>query len=295
MSDPYIYLTRLLREHLGLTLDEPLSGHVGQRGLVWNFLDMQLASVFQPVRNAAGDIIARKACLRSSLRAHGELSPLAAFEQAEQAGRLVPFDRLVRTLHLLNHLRSDQPGHPLLLPVHPGLIAEVDAQHGQVFEHILHYYAVSTTQVILEVAANAVTAEIKLRQAIHNYRSLGYRVAVSDFKVPQNLFAQNLRRERRYQDLISNTGYLELERILALQPDVVKLDPEVIHAAEPQMATVLPALVHLLQERGVQVWVTGIETAAQLELARQSGADWLQGYFLDQPDFPTATPVKLAA
>ncbi len=67
-----------------------------------NFLGMRLASAFQPIFRNNGEVIGREALLRASLFEHGALTPNTAFDLAIEDDKLVLFDRLVRTLHLLN-------------------------------------------------------------------------------------------------------------------------------------------------------------------------------------------------
>ena len=132
----FLYLRRLLRGNLSLNFDEFDFSQVEARGLVCHFLQSHLASAFQPIVDASGNVLGREALLRVSLLEHGELSPQAAFDDAAQADRLVQFDRLVRTIHLLNHSRSFSEDELLFLNVDPRLLSRVN-DHGQTFEQIL--------------------------------------------------------------------------------------------------------------------------------------------------------------
>ncbi len=261
---PYIYLKLLLRNNLLLDLDEYALIDTKQRGLVCSFMGMNLSSAFQPVSRADGKVVGREAFLHAAIHEHGELTEEGAFAHAVEARRLVQFDRLVRTIHLLNHGRSFPDHEKLFLNVHPRLLSSV-SDHGRTFEQILHYYSVPTSRVVIEIRETAVGDDARLTEAVSNYRGLGYQIAVDDF----------------------GGAHSGLERVLKLQPDIVKLDGALIHsAAESHLAAEsLRQLVVLLHGRGIQVAIEGIETPEQLEAARKSGADLLQGYQLGRPEF----------
>ncbi len=282
-------LKPLLRNNVFLDLDEHALLNTKQQGWVCSFLEMRLASAFQPIYRLNGVVHGREALLRAAIFEHGELTPHAAFDQASDANKLVLFDRLVRTLHLLNYAAAFDEQELIFLNVHPRLLTSVK-DHGRVFEQILHYYSVPTSRVVIEIKESAVEDEARLAEAVKNYRSLGYRIAVDDFGATQSSIERILNPQRRYESLVSNNGYAELDRVLALRPDIVKLDGAVIHAAEhtPGASTVIYGLVNVFHSIGAQVVIEGIETAKQLEIARNTGADFLQGYQLDRPEFSSA-------
>lgn len=279
-------LKPLLRNNLFLDLDAHLVTSTKQEGLVCDFLGMRLASVFQPVFRLNGSVHGREALLRASIVEHGELAPDSAFSQAIAANDLVNFDRLVRTLHLVNHAVAFDDQELIFLNVHPRLLTSVK-DHGRVFEHILHYHSVPTSRVVIEIKESAVEDQVRLVEAVKNYRSLGYQIAVDDFGATQSSLDRILKPQRRYESLISNRGYTELDRVLALQPDIIKIDGAVIRAAEriPGAGSVIYGLVNIFHNNGAQVVIEGIENAKQLEIAHNTGADLLQGYHLGRPEF----------
>jgi len=260
----YLYLKLLLRNNLFLDLDEYALDDTPRHGLVCSFMGMRLASAFQPIFRADGKVVGREALLRASLLEHGDVKPEAAFADALKENRLVQFDRLVRVVHLLNHARSFPEHELLFLNVHPQLLTSV-GDHGRTFEQILHYYSVPTSRVVIEIRESEVEDETRLAEAIGNYRSLGYRIAVDDF----------------------GTAYSSLERVLRLRPNIIKLDGTLIAAAEQASNAVesFKPLVDRFHGADIQVAVEGIETARQLEIARKSGADLLQGFQLARPEF----------
>jgi EAL domain-containing protein (putative c-di-GMP-specific phosphodiesterase class I) len=283
-------LKLLLRNNVFLDLDEHTLIKTRQEGWVCSFLGMRLASVFQPIFRLNGVVHGREALLRAGIFEHGILIPNAAFDQAIDENKLVLFDRLVRTLHLLNYAAVFNEQELIFLNVHPHLLTNVN-DHGRVFEQILHHHSVPTSRVVIEIKESAVADETRLTEAVKNYRSLGYQIAVDDFGATQSSIERILNPHRRYDRLVTNNGYAELDRVLALQPDIVKLDGAVIRAAEqtPGASSVIYGLVNIFHSIGAQVVIEGIETARQLEIARNTGADLLQGYQLGRPAFAKQT------
>lgn len=264
MTRQYLYLKLLLRNSLGIDPDQFALGDSAHCGLVCNFMGLRLSSAFQPVFRADGKTAGREALLRASRPGHGDATPEAAFADALKTERLVEFDRLVRVVHLLNHARAFPEHELLFLNVHPQLLASV-GNHGRTFEQILHYYSVPTSRVVIELKATE--ERDTLFAAANNYRSLGYRIAVDDF------------------------GASNPEPVLELRPDIVKLDGALIRAAAESEggAESLRRLAARLRAAGIRVAIKGIETPHQLEIARKSGADLLQGYQLARPEFAGAS------
>lgn len=263
MSHQYLYLKLLLRNNLLLDLDEYALIDTKQHGLVCSFMDMRLSSAFQPVLRADGRIVGREALLRAVHTSRGQLSPEDAFAEAVKANRIVQFDRLVRIIHLMNHARGFSEHELLFLNVHPRLLANV-SDHGRTFERILHYYSVPTSRVVIEIREQENQDQAVLALAVNNYRSLGYRIAVDNF----------------------GAAHSSLEGVLQLQPDIVKLDRVLIQATEYSRSATASfnQLVDRLRSAGIQVVIEGIETDGQFDIAKRSGAGFLQGYYLGCPE-----------
>lgn len=249
-----------LKESLFLELDE--YGLVEQSTGEFNstFLGVQLNSAFQPIYDSvAGDLFGHEALLRPSLG--GELPSTSefAYSYAEQSGKLVPFDRVSRALHVLNFRQIFAENGLLFLTVHPNLLISVNA-HGKVFERILHANSVPTERVVIQIDEGLVAQDKQLIEAVSNYRDRGYRIALEHF----------------------GNSHSHIDRLWKLAPDFVKLDSSLILQAETHndLYKVLPSLINVVKELSARAVVTGIESQAQLNIAVESGATLLQGNFL---------------
>jgi len=286
-------LKRMLGINLFLDLDDHALMNTRQQGLVCNFLGLRLSSVFQPIVAAGGKIIGREALLRADSQ-DGSLAPQAAFDLAVTAHKLVAFDRLVRTIHLLNHANVFDEHELIFLNVHPRLLTSV-SDHGRTFEQILHYYSVPTERVVIEIQESAVQDSARLKEAVHNYRSLGYRIAVDNFGSSHGSLDKLFHQRAGYEKHTSFDRLTWLYRVLDLRPDFIKLDGALIRQSEgdPQTMLVLHRLVQLLQGVGTTVVAQNIETKDKLDIARGAGVNLLQGHYLGQPELVSEAKGRL--
>ncbi len=263
-TTPHVEQLRLqLKEALFLDLED--YGLTEQSTGEFNstFLGVQLNSAFQPIYDiVAGDLVGHEALLRPSLGGELSSTPAFAFTYAEQAGKLVQFDRVTRTLHVLNFRQIYAENGLLFLNVHPELLVTVNA-HGKVFERILHANSVPTHQVVIEIQESLIQRDKQLIEAVDNYRDRGYHIAIDGF----------------------GSAKSHIDRLWKLSPDFVKLDLSLIQQAEhtPRLQKLLPGLIKIIKDLDAKPVVTGIETQAQLDIAIEAGATLVQGYFLAKP------------
>lgn len=269
MADTKITSTHV--EQLRLQLKEALLLDLDDYGLVEQssgefnstFLGVRLNSAFQPIYDIqAGDLFGHEALLRPSLGGELSSTPEFAFTYAEQAGKLIQFDRVSRTLHVLNFRQIYAENGLLFLNVHPKLLISVNA-HGKVFERILHSNSVPTDRVVIEIQEGLIDQEKQLTEAIVNYRDRGYRIAIDRFGSTQS----------------------HIDRLWKFTPDFVKLDLQLIQKAEQndRVRKILPGLIKMIKDLGAQPIVTGIETQKQLDIAIEVGSTLVQGFFLAKP------------
>ena len=81
------------------------------------------------------------------------------------------------------------------------------------------------------------------------------------------------------------TGHAAIRSILALDPEVVKIDKFFVHHAKlSEMGRrTLAHMIGLAESLGALVVVEGVESAADSRMAREAGARWQQGYHLGLP------------
>ena len=83
----------------------------------------------------------------------------------------------------------------------------------------------------------------------------------------------------------AGAGYASLRHILALRPDIIKLDISLTRNvnADPARSALAEALVHFGAATKAQILAEGVETAEELERLRELGVNCAQGYYLGRP------------
>jgi EAL domain-containing protein (putative c-di-GMP-specific phosphodiesterase class I) len=230
-----------------------------------HFAGRVLTSVFQPVVDAQSCRVLGHETLLQVIAGPGVGLPAqSVFLDSRDDGELVLLDRLCRTLHALNFLlEPQQDGGFLALNVHSQLLLTVNRHHGHAFQSILSRCGLTPPRIVLEIADDGFTSPLRMARAINEYRARGYRVAIDNF----------------------GRHSVDLERLEQLAPDIVKLDRSLIgHAGHLSMARrVLTGMSAELQRLGMLSVCQWIETAQQLQLAKEAGATWLQGRLLGRP------------
>jgi Amt family ammonium transporter len=104
-----------------------------------------------------------------------------------------------------------------------------------------------------------VNAKIMLQE----FQKLGVKLALDDF----------------------GTGYSSLSYVCQYAFDSLKIDKSFIENAtqNPQSRAVIDAVVGLGTSLGVEVIAEGIETPAQLQLLKEAGCRFVQGYLVGRP------------
>ena len=101
--------------------------------------------------------------------------PVTEFES------IINFDRLCRTVHMLNYLTITHLQNVLFLEVDPRHILGIKQDHGVYFEEVIARCGLETSNVAIVLAVNSQYARYyqELIHGLDNYRSRGYRLALS--------------------------------------------------------------------------------------------------------------------
>ena len=83
------------------------------------------------------------------------------------------------------------------------------------------------------------------------------------------------------------TGYNSESTLLAIQPDIIKIDRSIISGCDKDASRrmIINNLVKLSRSKNVMVVAEGVETREELETVIACGVDLLQGYYLAYPLF----------
>jgi EAL domain-containing protein (putative c-di-GMP-specific phosphodiesterase class I) len=217
--------------------------------------------LFQPIVDVrTGITFAHEALARCKLPKF--LSPVTLFEQAakeEACGRLgrvvrnVLFEHCSRKRIFINVHPQEVSQRWLVQPTDPLLLHE-----SEVFIEVTESAAFDYFDVCLSVLS-----EIKAR--------CNAKIVVDDF----------------------GAGHADLERVLALHPDMVKLDMLLVRDLHLDLERQdhVRHIIDTCHSLGAEVVAEGIETQAELDVIIALGADYGQGYYLGRPAFPPSPAI----
>lgn len=127
-------------------------------------------------------------------------------------------------------------------------------------------------RIMFEFTENEEVANAAHITAIVNeYRRLGFRTAIDDF----------------------GSGYSNLDLLARFNPDLIKLDMELIRGidGDPRRRAIVAGVLAMAHALGVTVIAEGIETEAEAAVVRAAGIDLVQGYRFARPAIEALPPV----
>ncbi len=233
-----------------------------QNALKINHLDMnqekELFPYFQPIIGAAsGTIIGYEALARQydangRIVSAGELfsSPNIAAEQ------LIAWDRQVRRQALEQFSQSNYNGY-LTINISAAWIDHLADFTSLPTLLMLNEFNVDRSRVIIEITESKGDLD-KLVAIADLYRQHGLKIAIDDF----------------------GAGFSQLERVMAIQPDIIKLDMQLFqNAAKGGIASDVVHLISRLAKRtGCRIVCEGVETVEDFHFGLSCGAQYMQGY-----------------
>ena len=231
--------------------------------IVGHFNNLTLSSHFQPIISLAHNrVIGYEALLRANNHVGKIVSPMEAFVMASGEEETVFLDRLSRNLHLRNFITFDEQNSWLFLNIDPSVSIN-GRNHGSYFSDLLQYYNVPAHRVVVEVLESRISDKELLADSVKYYKKMGCLVAIDDF----------------------GAGHSNFDRIWSLEPEIVKLDRDIIVQAEKskKVRRILPSIINLIHESGSMSLIEGVETELQALIAMDSGADFIQGYYFGRP------------
>jgi len=228
-----------------------------------SFYSTTLHSNFQPIFSLSHRRpIGYEGLLRVTGSDNQPIPPMDAFNSVQSEPHIIELDRLSRYIHVKNY-KQQLDGHSwLFLNVHPTALMYSN-KYGRFIGDLLFEFDVEPTNVVIEILEDSIHDNGLLNETIQYYRELGCLVAIDDF----------------------GTGNSNFDRVWQIEPDIVKLDKSIINDLKGNkvVARMLPNLVSLIHECGSLVLLEGIENEEQALIAVDSGADFVQGYYLAKP------------
>jgi EAL domain-containing protein (putative c-di-GMP-specific phosphodiesterase class I) len=131
-----------------------------------------------------------------------------------------------------------------------------------------------TERLIFEFTENEEIADTDhVQNIVESYRKMGFATALDDF----------------------GAGYAGLGLLGKFQPDLIKLDMELIRDVDTNMPRrlIVESVVRLCDKLGIVVIAEGIETTGEYDVLRGLGIRYFQGFLLARPAFKALPPITL--
>ncbi|WP_213877763.1 EAL domain-containing protein [Pseudomonas sp. dw_358] len=221
-------------------------------------IEGQPLACFQPFIDTATGLIAGVEALGRLRDANGNLSTVGPLfsDPRSPMGALRKLDRQIRD-DALSRLHEAPGDWFLSINISPRWINRL--RPGQPLPSLkqLSQHQVAPERVVFEITELGGDIQ-RLAAVVSRYREAGARIAIDDF----------------------GAGYSQLDRVLALQPDILKLDMRLFQAAARggPSSEVVKALAQMAEKTGCWIIAEGVETEAELNFALECGARYVQGY-----------------
>lgn len=123
-----------------------------------------------------------------------------------------------------------------------------------------------THQIIFEITENErVVDKVHLKRIMQEYRRRGFKTAIDDF----------------------GAGYSGLNLLAEFQPDIIKLDMELVRdiGSHPVRQAIVQGILGVCKVLSIEVIAEGIETESEFLTLQAMGVYYFQGYFFAKPAF----------
>jgi EAL domain-containing protein (putative c-di-GMP-specific phosphodiesterase class I) len=186
--------------------------------------------------------------------------------QSLNGDSIINFDRLSRTVHMLNYLPQAHLEGLLFVDVDPRHILGIKQDHGAYFEEIIHKCGLETRNVVIGLAVSSAYSRFypSLLKGLENYQRRGYRVLLK-------FDCEAL--EQASNDLVVRAAP-EFVGLAAEQFDSIR---------DSQLLSKIQRFIGQGLSVGSQSILFNIAEKKHAALARQCGFSLVQGSYYEQP------------
>lgn len=217
---------------------------------------------FQPIIEVASGKIQSYEALARTTGAQGELISAGHFFTSNELNRenRLLLDRAVRAKALaqVQHMPADTS---LAINISPQWITSLD--HADIIPTLdmIDKLDIDPKRLIIELTEFRGDMD-RILEVVECYRSLGIRLAIDDF----------------------GSGFSQLDRVIALEPDIIKLDMKLFkQASQGGIAEVaVESLTELAIRCGSQIVCEGVETEEEFYFGLRCGARYMQGFLFSK-------------
>ncbi|MBP5859051.1 EAL domain-containing protein [Marivibrio halodurans] len=202
------------------------------------------------------------------------LSPAALFESASDPRILFNLDRRARISAVETAARLPGSGK-VFINFMPGSVYDPGVCL-RTTVNAVHEEEISPERVIFEIVESERIEDLNhLRGIVNFYRAAGFRIALDDY----------------------GAGFNNLQTLMTLEPDYLKLDKAVIRDAASggeAKRDMIAALAERCTRNGIRTIGEGVEDAETADMLARLGIDLAQGYHFGRPMAPEEAAARPA-
>lgn len=235
-----------------------------------------IRTAFQPIVSIrTGETWGLEALSRAIEPATGKvIPPLLLFAEAEEKGLLAGFDRYCRRVAVESYgdAKTD-PNAILSLNWDVRTLSSPDHDPHQ-FLRVIERHGLAPERVLIEILEERAGDVDELVKFVQDRRAEGFLIAVDDY----------------------GTGHSTAERLVRLEPDVVKIDRALVHGVSRSVLhrETCRTIAELARSIGAIVIAEGVERNEDLAALAMIGIELVQGFLLAKPSFDMASVVAEA-
>ena len=246
-----------LADVLPLLTRDDIGWHIDYRGV-------RLRSAFQPVVSITHKrVVGYEALLRATNTTGEAIAPDMLFARAPGKSTALALERLTRCVHFANFAEAGLDKGWLFVNALPRLF-KTGWPYSSYIDELCAHFELPHSRIVIELLEEPAADEAYFEHTVEALRKRELLIAIDDF----------------------GTGFSNFDRIWRVRPDLVKLDRSLVErmampGADPQFAT---QLVTMLHRAGTMVLGEGVETDDELMTLMEADVDFVQGFWLGQPD-----------
>jgi EAL domain-containing protein (putative c-di-GMP-specific phosphodiesterase class I) len=224
---------------------------------------LTLHSAFQPVLSVTHQcVVGYEALLRAFDPVGLPVSPEVLFSGTRSAADARELDRIARCLHVANFMEQGISTGWLFLNTRPQVF-ETDWPQRTFIDELSAHFGLPQERIVIEVLEQPADDESAVASMLAASQPRDFLIAIDDF----------------------GTGFSNFDRVWRFRPDIVKLDRSLVARAGKREGddSMISHLIAMLHQSGTLVLAEGVETDEELMILMQADVDFVQGFWLGQP------------
>jgi len=231
-------------------------------------LEQRIQILFQPIISIKEKrVIGFEGLTRGIDPDTGEMvPPIPLFQTARRMDRALEFDRLCRKTAVKGFLKAElNLAHMLFINFDPSILADVTIGKGWM-RAVVEEEGLDPANVAIEIVESPQVSTKDLVHFVELYKRFGFLIVLDDF----------------------GARHSNLDRILSLKPDILKIDRELINGVgrDYYKQSIVASISDLAGKIGTLVLAEGVETEEDIIKCYELGVNLFQGYYFARPAPP---------